>query len=134
MASDTAMEVKQNDTEIEQTEPTRGGRHYRPNVDIVERPNELTVFADMPGVQSDDLDINFENGELSIYGKVQPRQQADATFLMQEYGTGDFFRTFRVSEAIDATKISAEYNHGVLTLHLPKVEAIQPRKITVRAS
>ena len=134
MATKTAMEVKHKDSDLEQTEHTRGGRHYQPNVDIVERPSELTVFADMPGVHGDDLEINFENGELSIYGKVQPRQKADANFLMQEYGTGDFFRTFRVSEAIDASKISAEYNRGVLTLHLPKVEAVQPRKITVKAS
>ena len=134
MTTKTAMEVKHKDSEIEHTEPTRGGRHYHPNVDIVERPNELTVLADMPGVQRDDLEINFENGALTIYGKVQPRQKAEANFLMQEYGTGDFFRTFRVSEAIDASKISAEYNHGVLTLHLPKVEAVQPRKISVKAS
>ena len=50
---------------------------------------------------------------------------------MQEYGVGDYFRTFQVSEAVNAAKISAQYADGVLTLHLPKVEAVKPRKIAV---
>ena len=51
--------------------------------------------------------------------------------LLREYGVGDYYRSFQVSEAIDAGKISAEYADGVLTLHLPKAEAVKPRKIAV---
>jgi HSP20 family protein len=54
--------------------------------------------------------------------------------LLQEYGVGDFYRTFKVSEQIDSTRISAEYHDGVLTIHLPKVEAAKPRKISVQSS
>ena len=55
-------------------------------------------------------------------------------FLLHEYGVGDYYRTFQVSEAIDAGKISADYADGVLTLHLPKAEALKPRKIAVNVN
>jgi HSP20 family molecular chaperone IbpA len=53
--------------------------------------------------------------------------------LLHEYGVGDFYRTFRVSQQVDASRITAEYENGVLTLHLPKAEAARPRKIEVQA-
>ena len=87
----------------------------------------------MPGVSAGDVDIRFENGELSIHGKVKPRQAESIRFLVSEYGLGDFYRTFRISEAIDPERITAEYRDGVLVLHLPKVEKAKPRKIAVKA-
>jgi HSP20 family molecular chaperone IbpA len=112
-------------------EHTRSGVFYRPNVDILEKPEELVLLADIPGVPSDKLDIHFEDGTLSIHGKVEPHHQ-DGEYLQQEYGIGDYWRTFEISEAIDASKIAAEYADGVLTLHLPKAEAAKPRKIEIR--
>ena len=120
--------------EVTSTEPTRSGRRYRPVVDILEKADELTVLADMPGTSGENVDINFENGTLTIHGKVRPRDYEKGEMLLHEYGIGDFYRTFQVSETIDPAKISAEFANGVLTLHLPKVEAVKPRKITVRAS
>lgn len=119
--------------EVARTEHTRSGRHYRPNVDILESAGELTVLADMPGTTGDDIDINFENGTLTIYGKVRNCEPKGAGLISREYGVGDFHRTFQVSEKIDVSNITAEYADGVLTLHLPKVEAVRPRKILVRA-
>lgn len=113
-------------------EQTRSGYYYRPNVDILEKPDELVVLADVPGTSPEGIDIDFDNGELTIHARVPPRNQ-DAEFLLREYGVGDYYRTFRVSEAIDASRITAEYADGVLTLHLPKAEALKPRKIPVRA-
>ena len=113
--------------EVSQAEHTRSGRYYRPNVDILERDDELTVLADIPGTTSDDIDIQFEDGQLSIFARVRPRQGEETHYLAREYGIGDYYRSFRVSEAIDAAKINAEYADGVLTLHLPKAEAIKPR-------
>jgi HSP20 family protein len=112
-------------------EHTRSGRFFRPLVDIVEKNDELLLLADVPGADGDAIDINFEEGELTLHGKVPPRQDADFPYMHQEYGIGDFFRTFQISEMIDASKISAEYGDGVLTLHLPKAESVKPRKITV---
>lgn len=112
-------------------ERTRSGVFYRPNVDILEKPEELLVLADIPGAPGDNVDIHFEDGTLTIHAKVEPRYE-HSEFLLQEYGVGDYWRTFEISEAIDASKISAEYSDGVLTLHLPKAESAKPRKIEIR--
>jgi len=113
-------------------EPAARRSTYSPSVDIIETQDALRVLADMPGVSSENIDIHFENGELTIHGRVKDHQAQNQQYLLQEYGTGDFFRAFRISEEINAEKIHAEYKDGVLILHLPKVEALKPRKIVVR--
>lgn len=130
MATESILETPESKTETA-PERTRGGRHYRPNVDILELSDELLLLADMPGVKPGEIDVRFEDGELSIYGPIAARQAPETDYLLMEYGVGDFYRTFRVSEHIDSTKIRAEYSEGVLRLHLPKVEAAKPRKIQV---
>lgn len=112
-------------------EQTRSGVFYRPNVDIIELPEELLVVVDVPGAAGDCVDVHFEDGMLTIHAKVPVRHE-DIDFLLQEYGVGDYYRTFRVAETVDASKITAEFTDGVLTLHLPKAESIKPRKIAVR--
>jgi HSP20 family molecular chaperone IbpA len=112
-------------------ERTRCGCCYRPNVDILEEKDELLVLADVPGARNDSIDVKFEDGMLEISAAVAPRRDDGQEYLVQEYGIGDYYRTFQVSEAIDAARISAQYADGVLTLHLPKVEAAKPRKIAV---
>ncbi len=114
-------------------EHTWSSRRYRPSVDILETADELTVFVDMPGVKADDVDINFDNGKLTVHGMVKNRGREGVTSRRAEYGVGDFHRTFQVSEKFDSAKITAELAHGVLTLHLPKSEAIKPRRITLAA-
>lgn len=131
MATETSFEKQ---AEPSSAERTRSGQYFRPNVDIVEQGDELVLVTDLPGVKPSDIDVHFEDGELSIHGRVSPRYSEAKEFLLAEYGVGDFYRTFRVSEQIDASKIHADYNSGVLTLHLPKVEAVKPRKIAVQAS
>ncbi|MCE5267601.1 MAG: Hsp20/alpha crystallin family protein [Planctomycetaceae bacterium] len=120
--------------EAAMAERTRCGCCYRPNVDILEQGDELLVRADVPGAKSDSIDIHFEDGTLEIRAEVPPRYEGREEFLLREYGVGDYYRTFQVSEAIDSGKISANYADGVLTLHLPKAEALKPRKIAVDAS
>ncbi len=130
MANETMTKPTAN--EPSQAEQTRSGYFFRPNVDIVERPDELLMAADVPGASPDHVDIRFEDGMLTIHAQV-PARNENVDFLVQEYGVGDYYRTFRVAETIDASKISAEYADGVLTLHLPKAEAAKPRKISVKA-
>lgn len=114
------------------TEQTRSGNYYRPVVDIVERPEELTVYVDLPGANGDQIDVRFEDGTLSIHARVEPRHAEIPAFFIQEYGVGDYFRSFQVNETVEASRISAEFADGVLTLHLPKVEAAKPRRIDVK--
>lgn len=115
-------------------ERTRSGCCFRPSVDILEQNDELLVLADMPGAKNDAIDVKFEDGVLEIFAAVPPRECDGPTCLLQEYGVGDYYRTFHVSEAIDAGKITAQFADGVLTLRLPKAESAKPRKIAVAAS
>jgi HSP20 family protein len=114
-------------------ETTRGGVFFTPRVDIVETDAELTLFAEVPGVNPEDVDLRYEKGELVLHGRVKPRESQHAA-LLQEYEEGDFYRAFTIHESIDASRISAECKNGVLTVHLPKVEAVRPRQIKVRGS
>src|SRR5260370_12924712 len=118
-------------SEVKTPELTRGTTTFTPRVDIIETPEELLLYADLPGVRSEDVDVRFENGELILHGKCPPRHQP-ANFLRNEFEVGDFCRVFTLNESIDAEKIVAELKQGVLTVHLPKSEALKPRKITVK--
>jgi HSP20 family molecular chaperone IbpA len=122
---------RQGDGNVVVAERTRNGTIYTPRFDIVETDDELVLYGDLPGVTKDDLDVRFENGELTVQGKVASRH-TEHEFLYGEYGIGDFHRSFSINETIDAEKISAELHNGVLTLHLPKVETAKPRKIAVK--
>jgi HSP20 family protein len=119
--------------EMQPTGQTRPAAVYTPDVDILERAEELIVRADLPGTSAESIDIRFEGGELTINGQVEERQPASRRCLYREYGVGHFHRVFAVSEAVDTSRMSAEYKDGVLTLRLPKVEAVKPRTIKVQA-
>lgn len=132
MANETA--IKKPESEITRTERTRDRMVYTPQVDIVERDDELLLIADLPGVRGEDIDVQYEQGLLTLQARVEPRQDEPATnYLLREYGVGDFYRSFRVGEGIDHDKIRAEMRNGVLELHLPKSEAAKPKKIPVHS-
>lgn len=133
--ADEANIQKKSEAEVFRPEALRGGPTYLPNVDIVEAPDEVLVMADMPGVRPDDVDIQYERGQLTLYGRVTPREEpSGAACRLREYGVGDYQRMFHVGEGIDAEKIDAELKDGVLTLHLPKAQELTPRKIAVKSS
>lgn len=123
--------VVQNDKKNETIEQTRGNQFFVPLVDIYETDDELTLYADVPGVAPDQVDLRFENGELILQGRV-PTEKRPGRLIAGEYQEGDFYRVFRVHESIDAGRISAECSNGVLTVHLPKEEKAKPRKIAVK--
>jgi HSP20 family protein len=114
-------------------EATRGGFFFTPRVDIVETEGELTLFAEVPGVRPEDVDLRYEKGELVLHARVKPCVNRQG-LLLQEYEEGDFYRAFNISESIDASRISAECKNGLLTVHLPKAESVRPRQITVRSA
>jgi HSP20 family molecular chaperone IbpA len=114
-------------------EQTRPGLVFTPLVDIFETEHELTLLADMPGVTKDDLKINLDNNQLTIVGDVAPPERSGEIDLFREFQTGRYFRQFNISDVIDQSKIEATLTDGILRLALPKVEAVKPRKIAVKA-
>lgn len=128
----TALATKENGNQLAQAELTRDKPLYVPRFDIWETDEELVLCGDLPGVKPEDVDIRFDNRELVIHGKVEPRNE-QAQYVYQEYGIGDYHRTFTVGEAIDSTKIEASMRDGVLTVHLPKTDQMKPRRIKVAA-
>ncbi|MGE5820411.1 MAG: Hsp20/alpha crystallin family protein [Deltaproteobacteria bacterium] len=114
-------------------EETRSEERYvTPPVDIYENGDALIVTADLPGVPKENLDLRVENNLLTIRGKSSHLASGDLVY--REYELASFFRQFELNEKVDQGKISAELQHGVLTLHLPKAQEAKPRKIEVRVS
>lgn len=126
-----ALTTKETDNDVAPVERTFGATTYVPRFDIWENDDEMTLYGDLPGVLPEDLDVRFENPVLTIHGKVGPRH-SDIKFLHDEYGIGDFHRTFTIGEAIDTERICAELKNGVVTVHLPKSEKVKARRIEVQ--
>jgi len=115
-----------------QTENTKTGLTFTPDGDIFETETNITILAEMPGVKADDLSIDLRENVLTLEGDVENQTKPDEVEIIKEYRTGKYYRQFSLSELIDQSKIDAELKDGVLRLTLPKAEAAQPRKISVR--
>src|SRR5438045_2679245 len=131
MADNTLTTQQKGRTEPTTPEQTWGGVYFTPRVDIFENEQELTLFADVPGVRPEDVDLRYEQGELVLHGRVQPRRTGE-NFLLREYEEGDFYRAFTIHETIDSNRIEAECKNGVVVVHLPKAEQAKPRRINVQ--
>jgi len=112
-------------------ERTREGRVFIPRTDIFERENDIVVTADMPGVDDRNVDIHVEKNVLTISGKATPSEHKGMTANYTEYETGDYQRTFTLSNEIDVNRITASIKDGVLHITLPKSAETLPRKIIV---
>jgi HSP20 family molecular chaperone IbpA len=127
------LQVKEKQEVSAETEQTRPGAVYTPDVDIFESDKEITLLADMPGVTTDGLSIDLRDDVLTLTGNAEPDGKNTGEPIVIEYGVGTYHRQFTLSEVIDQAKISAGLKDGVLRLVLPKVEKATPRKITVTA-
>jgi len=107
-------------------------QNYRAPVDVFETDAAFRVLADMPGTRSDSIKISVEDNMLTITAKVENRYDGLGRLNHQEYGVGDFHRSFRIGDGIDAESINAVYRDGVLKVTLPKAEAVKPRRIDIR--
>ncbi len=106
-------------------------RTFLPPTDIFENTDALTIVMEMPGVDKKDLDVNVEDGVLSVEGRLDFSKYAGMQPVYTEYNIGHYRRSFTLSSKIDQERISAEIKDGVLTLVLPKAEEAKPRKILV---
>jgi len=116
-----------------QGEGTRPGPVFRPDVDILERSDAFVVYADLPGVDDQSIDVRLEKGTLSLDARLAVLPEPNWSPLHTEYRYGSYHREFRISEGIDASGVSASMRNGVLELTLPKSEERQPRSIPVQA-
>ena len=133
MAEKTVATRSQQSSITPSREETRSQEQYvMPPVDIYETQDGLVVKADLPGVARDSMDLRVENNLLTIRAKAA--HVAPGEPIYREYGLVNFFRQFELNERVDQSKISAELNHGVLTLNLPKAEEAKPRKIDVKVA
>jgi HSP20 family molecular chaperone IbpA len=107
-------------------------RHISPAVDIYETAEGLVLMADLPGVAEEDLEVRSDNNILTIWGASRPAVEGEV--ISREYELVNFFRRFEVGEKIDQSMITAEFKHGVLTLNLPKAEAVKARRIDVKVA
>ncbi len=111
-------------------EPTRAGVWYVPEVDITESDDAITLYADLPGVRPENLDIDVRDDVLTLTAEVEPISE-NRKLIWREYDIGGFQRRFTLGERVDQAKINATMKDGVLTLTLPKAEEHKPRKIQV---
>jgi HSP20 family protein len=108
---------------------------WYPVVDVRETKDALELKAELPGVSIDDVDVSVENGVLTVAGEKKQEWQGGGEgsgFHVLERRFGRFERRFTLPRSVDSDKVSAHFDHGVLTVALPKVEKAKPRRIEVK--
>ena len=107
---------------------------WAPPVDVEEDANELVLRAELPGLSREDVEVELEDGVLTIQGeKKYEKKEENAQGLLYERRWGTFSRRFTLPRAVAADGITADLADGVLTIRVPKAEEAKGRKIEVRA-
>jgi HSP20 family protein len=108
-------------------------RSWAPSVDVRENQNEVVVQAELPGIRQEDIDIEVTGDTLTIRGerKFEQTDKKD-NYVRIERAYGSFQRSFAIGVPIQNDKVSATYKDGLLTIQLPKSEAIKPKKVQVQ--
>lgn len=104
-----------------------------PLIDIHEDAEGLILEADLPGACAENLSIQLEDNVLTLHARIDSPAPEGARLLHEEYRVGDFFRSFILSDEVDRDRITAELNHGVLRLTLPKAERKLSRRIEIKS-
>ena len=110
---------------------------WAPSVDVREDQKEITFEVELPGIKPEEVDITCENGVLTVRGEKQnERREGDESsrYHMVERTYGSFSRSFQLPQGVDEDKIEADFEHGILSVRIPKAALPQPRKIQIRAS
>ena len=118
-----------NDTVAKQAEAA-----LLPPVDVFEDSAGITLYADMPGVPKDKLALELQADTLTIEGEVVLDMPEGMHASHAEVSLPRYRRMFTLSRELDTAKVSAEFNHGVLKLRIPKAEHAQPRKIEIKVT
>lgn len=111
---------------------TLGSANLTP-LDMYETADELVIHAALPGIKTEDVDIEFQDGRLILDATVPAPKLENVTFHYREIGYGKYHREIDLPFEIDTNKVEATIENGLLTLHLPKAEKVKPKKIQVKA-
>ncbi len=104
-----------------------------PYVNVAEYKDEIQIVAEIPGIPKENVKLQLHDGMLTISGERKaPEDAKDSQWLRQEISYGSFSRTIQLPERVEAEKVTAEYQNGVLRVVLPKHEAAKPKEITIR--
>lgn len=115
--------------------PVRNGNSFVPALDLSETAEGYTVEVAVPGMRAEDLQLTFENGVLTINGEVkQQNEQRERNYHRVERRYGRFSRSITFPSTVRGDAISANLEHGVLTLSIPKAEEVKPRQITINVA
>jgi HSP20 family protein len=125
-----ANEKQQHESAVLPPQVSGPEQYLTPLADVESTKEGYTIHAEMPGVDRSGLEITVDNGELTILGRRQ-KDEFSGEPIYREIRKADFRRVYEVDPAVDATRIAARIDQGVLTLTLPKAESVKPRKITV---
>lgn len=131
MVGEQELQVQQKREVDKAQEPTTPMRAFLPTTDIFENDDALTVVLEMPGVDKSNIDVDIENGVLTVEGRINFDNYKGMQPIYSEYNVGPYRRSFRISNRVDQDKIKAEMRDGVITLVLPKAEEAKPRRIEV---
>jgi HSP20 family protein len=102
-------------------------------LDVIAKDDNIIVRATLPGVAPDDIQVSVEDNVLTIRGQTADQfQNGDGSYLMRERRVGSFHRALRLPDTVDTDKAHPEYEHGVLTITIPKAEAKKARHLTVQ--
>ena len=119
------------------TRPLRmydGGQMSVPAVDMYQTDNEVVVKAAIPGVKTDDVQINVTGEVLTIKGETREKEETkDKAYHIREQRWGMFERTVALPTDVVADKAKAEFENGILTITLPKAEEVKPKTITIKS-
>ena len=106
-----------------------------PPVDILERNDHFVIRAELPGLDRNDMDVHVEDGVLTLKGeRKREAEPEEGNAFRTERIYGAFTRSFTLPTTVDASKVSAAYKDGVLTVTVPKAEAAKPKKIEILAA
>jgi len=115
-------------------EDSEGSRSWAPPIDIYETPDAYRVVAELPGFSPDQVDVTVNEGTLTIKGERKFYDEVnEENFHRVERRFGQFQRLVSLPAQVDAEKVEAGFDKGVLTVSIPKAEQIKPRRIEIKA-
>lgn len=114
---------------------TRSTSEWNIALDVAENDDNYLVKATVPGINPDDLEITLEDDVLTLKGEVlRDEEVEEAKYHVRERRYGSFSRSIRFPVAVNGDAVEATYTNGILSLNIPKAEAVKPKRIAINAS